>query len=184
MISSTVLKLEWRELGGFDGAAVAQERLARILESWDGTPYSAGNQMKGPQGGVDCVRFVCGVLDELYGWRRSDLPELPNDVALHSRESAIASMKFIRRLYEPNASVEDGRLEPGDVIVAAMLGGGPGHALIVGARPNTIWHATGRRVQMAGIGMFQGGCSDWSYVTAYRPLDKHLWARPAGAEGK
>lgn len=177
-----VLSISWQplpaELRG------VEERLAEALESWRDTPYAPGGQQKGPQGGVDCVRFVCGVLDELYGFRRSAVPELPNDVAMHSHKTAISAMRFLRRLYAPNSEVLDGRLEPGDIVVAAMLGAGPGHALIVGARPNTIWHATGRRVQVAGVGMFQAGYSDWRYVTAYRPMDKHLWARPAAAAGE
>ena len=37
-------------------------RLETVLQSWKGTPYGLGQQCKGMA--VDCVRLVCGVLDE------------------------------------------------------------------------------------------------------------------------
>lgn len=169
--------VSWRPLQGFDGASLSQERLGVVLESWLETPYRPGGRQRGPHGGVDCVRFVCEVLDELYGVPRSNLPTLPNDYAMHQRAGAVAAMRFILRLYEPNEPVNDGALEPGDVVVAAQLGGGPGHALIVGARPNEIWHAIGRRVQKTGIGILSGDYSEWKFVAAYRVSDKARWAR-------
>ena len=69
MISAAAIV--WRPLQGFPEATAAQDRLQDVLRGWEGTPYRAGAQAKGRDGGVDCVRFVCGVLDELYGERRS-----------------------------------------------------------------------------------------------------------------
>lgn len=160
----------WRALSGFDGAERAQRKLEGILDSWYETPYMMGAQVKGV--GVDCVRFVCAVLDELYGFKRSPVPELPQDIAMHRRDTAIAAMKFILRLYEPNVPVEDGILEPGDVLAVAPPGGGPGHAMIVGARENEVWHSTGRRVQRTGIALPLNG---WTVHGAYRATDRERW---------
>lgn len=170
------VRWSWRPLSGFPGAERAQLRLGEVLGSWLGTPYSPGNQVKGPQGGVDCVRFVCAVLDELYGTKRIPIPELPNDVAMHSRDTAFAAMRFLLRAYEPHREVVDGILEPGDVLVVAMPGGGPGHAMIAGPDLNTLWHATGREVQRAGIGFLWAGYSDWKLSAVYRVLDRERWA--------
>lgn len=164
----------WREMSGFRDAAMAQARLERILDSWDGTPYAIGQQMKGA--GVDCVRFVAAVLDELYGYKRLPVQDLPHDVALHQRETAIAAMRLIMKLYEPNEPVLDEILEPGDILVMAPPKGGPGHAMIVGARENEIWHSTGKRVQMTGIGFFDAGHTGWKLFGAYRALDRERWA--------
>jgi len=162
--------LSWQPLAGFAGATLAQRRLEGILDSWLDTPYMMGAQVKGV--GVDCVRFVCAVLDELYGYKRAPVPELPQDIALHKRDTAVAAMRFILRLYEPNESVDNGALEPGDVLAVAPPGGGPGHAMIVGARENEIWHSTGRRVQMTGLALYLGG---WSIHSAYRTCDRERW---------
>lgn len=164
----------WGDISGFRHAAFAQARLERILDSWEGTAYVPGQQMKGA--GVDCVRFVCAVLDELYGFKRVPLPELPADLALHQRNTAIAAMRYIIGLYEPNVSVEDGRLEPGDILVVAQKGGGPGHAMIVGARKNELWHSNSRRVQMTGIGFLGEEGHGYKLYGVYRLLDRERWA--------
>ena len=163
----------WRDMSGFPEASRAQARLAGILDSWEGTPYAPGQQMKGA--GVDCVRFVCGVLDECYGSKRIPVPELPGDIALHQRGTAIAAMRFIMELYKPNAAVTDEVLEPGDIVVVGPAGGGPGHAMIVGARTNELWHSTDRRVQMTGLGFLQQHSHGYSLFGVYRALDRERW---------
>ncbi len=163
----------WRELTGVPDAARVQARLQRILESWEGTPYFPGQQMKGA--GVDCVRFVCAVLDELYGYKRVEIPDLPGDIAMHARDTAIAAMRYVMKLYEPNVPVLDGILEPGDILVVAPPNGGPGHAMIVGAQQNELWHSTDRRVQMTGIGFLQEKTHGWKLYGAYRALDRERW---------
>lgn len=130
-------------------------RLAAILSEWDRTPYRPGKQKKGM--GADCVRFVCAVLDEISGRPPVAIETLPQDAAMHTREGAIRTMRLIRRLYWPNDAVRDGSLEPGDVIVMGPADGGPGHALIVGPQPNTIWHATHLRVQRTGLRILTDG---------------------------
>lgn len=126
-----------------------ETRLAAILASWNGTPYMAGQQCRGV--GVDCVRFVCAVLDELYRQEPVPIETLPSDAALHARESAIGAMKKIRDCYMPNDAIEDGTMEPGDILVTGPANGGPGHAMIVGTRPNQLWHAAGDGVHVTAL---------------------------------
>lgn len=164
----------WRALSGFREAAPTQEKLQKILDSWEGTPYMPGQQMKGA--GVDCVRFVCAVLDELYGFSRVAIPELPGDIALHARDTAVAAMRYIMKLYEPNEPVLDGVLEPGDILVVAPPKGGPGHAMIAGGRENELWHSMDRRVQRTGIGFLTDKYHGWQFYGAYRALDRERWA--------
>lgn len=125
-------------------------RLGVALERWRGTPYRADQQAPGV--GVDCVRFVCGVLDEVFG-QVTDARTLPQDVALHQPALARSAMKLIMELYSPFERVEGRSLVGGDVIVVGPKDGGPGHVMIVGPDPFTIWHATHPRVQTTGFSL-------------------------------
>jgi hypothetical protein len=143
----------WRDFTGmsFEQATVLRWRLSALLAPWRGTPYMCGQQKEGM--GVDCVRFVCAVLDDLSRRPRQPVKSLPNDAALHSRGGAIVGMRLIRRLYMPNDPVRDGILEPGDtVVVQHGEGGGPGHALIVGPDRGTLWHSVYPSVCTTGFG--------------------------------
>lgn len=124
--------------------------LGGVLAGWKGTPYRSGQQCKGY--GVDCVRFVCAVLDELEGKSRG-FKTLPPDAALHAPEVARLVMRRIMRTFWPWDSVLDGTAEPGDVLVAGPRHGGPGHAIIVGPTRNTLWEATYPRVRQTGWGL-------------------------------
>lgn len=146
--------LVWRKVSGLEPelAARFEQRLVEVLDRWRGTPYMAGQQMRGV--GVDCVRFVAAVLDEFYLREPVPIETLPTDAALHARDSAIAGMKRLRELYMPNDPVEDGSLEPADVLVTGPKNGGPGHAMIVGPRRNQLWHAAGNEVHTTGFAFF------------------------------
>lgn len=147
---------------------LALRALRRELESWEGTPYMAGQQRKGE--GVDCVRFVCAVLDFLGG-TSTPLPSLPPDTALHSRATAIAAMLRMRRLFEPVE--EPGRsVQPGDLVVVGPRDGGPGHALIVGCRPWELWEAGTAVVQRVGWSIPERS----SLFATYRKVGRLPWA--------
>jgi hypothetical protein len=114
-----------------------QQRLGAILLRWEGTPYRPGQQKE--KAGVDCVRFVAAVLDELRG-TSTPIETLPPDAAMHTREGAIASMLNIKRAFMPCELVGDNSLEPGDVLVTGPPGGGrlggpPGPARGSGRKP-------------------------------------------------
>lgn len=150
-----------------------QKRLERVLSSWDLTGYMSGQQCKGVK--ADCIGFVFGVIDEMYGRPSPKRDVLPHDTAMHSRDKAIACMKALRRLYAPNSPVEDGSLEPGDIVVTGHSTGGPGHVMIVGARKNTLWHCNeGVGVHQTGLGFAQGSECIFG---VYRFDDRELWVR-------
>lgn len=145
--------------------------LRHELRGWEGTPYGAGQQCKGVA--VDCVRFVCGVLDVMYGTKQ-DVPRLPQDMSMHDRPGALAAMKFICGLY-PHVKHDRGSriMFPGDVVVVGERGAGPGHALIVGPDPGTLWQAGSKEVHCTGISFAE----NVKVFRVYRLLHKNTWAR-------
>lgn len=160
-----ILNKEWRALP-------CSERVHKIASSWENTKYMPLQSRKG--GGVDCIRFVCGVADELYGYSRGPAITLPPDQSLHDREGAIAAMKALCRRYEPLADVtSDPFIEPGDIIVVGPVGGGPGHAMIVGGYRGHVWECLQEQgVQRSGMPAF-GDILELFRI--YRVLDKHKW---------
>jgi len=148
-VSHSMPGISWRRPDGIDSFC---SHLGTLLRSWDGTPYMAGQQVQ--QVGVDCVRFVSAVLDALLGRQRTGMPDLPQDTAMHNRTKAIAAMRAIIRLYPEAKVVRNPRfIEPGDVLVVGEATGGPGHAIIVGPEPNTLWQTGTTGVRKCGLGL-------------------------------
>lgn len=143
-------------------------RFQDVLDSWVGTPYVLGSAAK--KQGVDCVRFVCSVLDEMYGTRRIPENRLPSDLSLHDKIGALSAMKQIISAYKPNQHVEDFIWEPGDIVVVGAPNAGPGHAMIVSCRKNVLYHATNQGIVTTGI-TFPVGTS----LDVFRLLDKEKW---------
>jgi cell wall-associated NlpC family hydrolase len=132
-------RIDWRNLSNGD----VQDRLMQTLWKWEGTAYHLG--MQECQVGVDCVRFVCAIADEMQG-TTTEVPKMMGDHSMHDPEGARAVFKFLMREFDARR-VETTTLEPGDVVVCGPEGGGPGHAMIAGS--GMLYHATGRRVQTA-----------------------------------
>lgn len=150
----------------------ALDRMRRILSEWEDTPYLAGRQVK--KAGVDCVRFVCAVLDELYGINRDvkTVLNLPQDVSLHDRAGAFSAMRAIKELYGHD-DVEGLVVQPGDVFVVGETTGGPGHAIFVGPDENTLWQAGSRKVHKTGLAFVQDA---QRVFRVYRPRERRKWA--------
>lgn len=144
-----VLDLKWRVLP--EHLAI-NHRLETFLLLWRGTPYLDGNQCPGY--GVDCFRFVCGVLDSLEGKKRH-LDFIPRDQSMHDREGASRAMRTVLEMYRPFETVDNGQVEPGDIFITGANGGGPGHALIAGLSQGELWHVPGpnKKVRMTGTGI-------------------------------
>ena len=154
-----MIDLQWRALED----QAAQARLGAVLESWRGTPYMSGQRCKGV--GVDCVRFVIAVFDEMNG---TDTPvkTVPGDVAQHAPEVARAALELLLRSFDCSR-VREPYLEPGDVIVTGPNAGGPGHAMIVGAERRMCWHAApATGVCSTSLGII--GMLDQKVFAAYR----------------
>ncbi len=161
--------LSWKPLD-FEGSDIVTERISDICQEWEHTPYMSGQQVKGV--GADCMRFVCGVMDELYG-QKHEIPRQIQDQSLHDPKGAAEVLKMIQGYYLDLRTLEVGDrcVEPGDVIITGHGCGGPGHAIIVGARKNTVWQALKQSVRMGGLGLL----THYQQIfVIFRP-DKKLW---------
>ncbi len=163
---------EWTPLEGPDAEAITS-RIDEVLASWVDTPYLAGEQAKGV--GTDCVRFVCGALDDLYGVSNF-IPREMQDVSMHNIKGALKVLKTIKELYPNHVELElhDRIVTPGDVIVTKQAQGGPGHAILVGAQRNTLYQATKKGVKQCGFGFI----SYFQQISmVYRSSNKATWLR-------
>ena len=143
-------------------------RIQAILSEWHRTPYVLFRQAKGV--GVDCVRFLTGVLDEMSGTVR-DIDELPPDAAFNKPSKARAQMRKIIRIYNGRSLEPDEPMQSGDGIVAkTSRKGGPGHAIIVSAVPGIFYHATAAGIRRCGWFEVQR-----DYVGRFRSGDRSAW---------
>jgi hypothetical protein len=146
-----------------------EDRIAAAIQPWSGTPYMPGQQKPGI--GVDCVRFVTGVLDTLYGLKR-DITALPLDTCMHDPDKAVRTMLGILRLY-PNEVLDDlSVVEPGDVLLTGTSEA-PGHAMLAGVLDNRLWHADGKRVVSTAPRFGRGSLSRLYRII--RPENKESW---------
>lgn len=153
------------------------DRLESVLQSWKSTPYGLGQQCKGVA--VDCVRFVCGVVDEMYQQPYQSIERLPDDIAFHSREKAIDAFRMIMRLYPDHRSVRSDHVEPGDIVVCGSKSGGPGHAMIVGTEQSILWHSNTHKVAKTGLAFPQAGMYYLHRVLRVNDKDKWLECSPS-----
>jgi hypothetical protein len=138
--------------------------------SWEETPYCPGQQTKSV--GVDCIRFGCAVLDELYRRPLTDLPIRAPDASMHDPDGAFSVMRQIMRRFPDHVAVEDGSAQPGDVLVVGPRSGGPGHMMIVGHQPGTVWQAAADRVHFTGLYL----PSSATLFRVFRMADRESWA--------
>lgn len=157
----------WRRID-----AGIEARLMRVLESWIGTRYIAGQCAR--RAGTDCVQLVAGVLDDLHGVTPRPVPRNGANAAANDVRAGFATIRAIRERY-PSAVVRDRIIEPGDVIVTrpepqAGARNNPGHTMIAGAQPWSALDAMPRRgVQWTTLAAAR------PIVRVYRPMDKDRW---------
>lgn len=164
------LELPW----GSNGAAI-DARIESVLQSWEGTPYSADDSRKGF--GVNCARLIACVLDELYGTSRAHLlPNAPGDMSLHLPFKTALLARRMREIYDPSREVALGKEPtlPGDIILTGPVDGGVGHGLIAGVQPCVLWHASESGVVRTGVGHTQYGLP----LRSFRTLNRELWLPP------
>lgn len=143
-----------------------EQRIDSVLESWVDTPYFINMAMKSQ--GVDCIRFVCSVFNELYREERASLPHLPQDTAMHNPSGAFAVLREVLRIYPEYEIVQD--IEPGDLAITAKPGCGPGHSVLAGT--THLFHAIPGGVCRTGLSIF----TTHPIYRIYRPKDKMRWA--------
>ena len=144
------------------------DRLNDLFEKWKDTPYIEGQQRAGS--GVDCFRFVCAVLDGMEHTKRT-VEHIPADRSIHDRRGAFRGFKRVLERFKPFEVVKDKVLEAGDVLISGPKGGGPGHALIAGSKPLTLWHVPGVGLRVRRIGM---ALSQGQLFRIYRTSNKDL----------
>lgn len=176
MIRYVSLPVTWTSLSLSEWGSRAEEgailrRMERILWQWEGTPYVPGQCLRGV--GAFCTAFLCAVLDELYGRTpATPLPEIPDDASMHSPETARAGLRWFLRHYPNHVQIFDGIVQPGDVLVTGPKGGGPGHAILVGPRENTMWQCSGRSVHFTGLSI----PDTYTLHAIYRMTDRLAWS--------
>ena len=118
-----------------------------------------GQQVKGV--GVDCIRFVTGVYDEMYRQSYKKFPLVAPESCVTSPKESNRVLKIILDLYptdlipiEKNKATE---VFPGDLICCGAKNGTYGHAMIVGVKPKTFYHATSFNVIKAGCSFMDYG---------------------------
>jgi cell wall-associated NlpC family hydrolase len=150
----------------------AAARLQRILNEWEGTPHMDGQQCKGR--GVDCVRFVAAVLDEMSG-TKTPLEHLPRDASFHDKAKCIGAFKRFLTLFEASHVPEEEPKQPGDVFITGPESGGPGHAIILGT-DGQLWQALDR---VGGYAPDLMNTGLYKYKTTLR-VDKSTWREHHG----
>lgn len=176
MMQTTQQRLSWSWSG--DPAFVAV--VDKAIWGWYGTRYMTGQQIRGVH--ADCVRYGSGIYDDLYGWRRELPRNLALDSAIHNPAEAWAQLRRLLEVYpeaKPLHADVHGvwHVEPADCVVTGTRKGGPGHFIMVGARPNTCWEAPCPRqpVREIGIGLHPG----LVFIKhAFRMRDRLSWVRP------
>lgn len=129
-----------------------QERLKAAILKWDRTPYMPGQQSPGV--GVDCVRFVSAVFDDLLSKESyTPVPTVAPDVSLHDPSLAYEGLAVLNEIYPVKLLSRDplNNLHPGDCVITGPEEGGPGHGMIVGWEPRVLWHAMAPFVRPVGI---------------------------------
>ena len=166
--------LRWNGLGDAELRSEVREAIMRNLLnellSWQGTPFMRGQRVK--QKAADCVNFLAGVLDALYGFpplKRMSMPIMPGS---HSTRRSWENVRSIVTTY-PNEVIRGDIIdvEPGDILVV-RAGSGPGHVMIVGPEPNTLWQSI-PTVGVVKTGFRQTGLN---IQRAWRLLRKDTWA--------
>lgn len=149
-----------------------EDRLENILQGWDGTPYCPGQQCKGVA--VDCVRFVSGVLDEMFNLTNV-LERLPQDASFHNPDLVKNGLRSFLKKYPCGpldaSSPNEIEVQPLDVVIMGPKNGGPGHAGIVGV--HGFWHCNPYGVAQAGLEIEYGGV--YNYKGVRRGVDRELW---------
>lgn len=149
------------------------DELQRVLLSWEGTPYMKGQQVKGV--GVDCWRFVDAVMAELHGIQHEPLPRIAPDLNLHSSTEVYRLVKLAVGRYPHRLLKSHEPVLPGDsVIVKPSAHAGPGHILVAGVEPNSLWHA------INGLGVARTSLAVAGHLYCiYRPLERQPLERQA-----
>lgn len=148
----------------------ALSRMDEVHRSWLGTPYMAGQSVRGA--GVDCLRLMTSIMDELFSVQNtSHLPKVPHDIGLHDQKTAMRVFRYLLESY-PSEVVQNGTAQPGDVVVTRGERNGvpnSGNHLAMIGRNGRVIHAVKPRVCFTSL----SGLPPIEHI--YRPLETHRW---------
>jgi hypothetical protein len=131
-----------------------QDELQSVIDGWAGTPYLAGSCMR--RRGVDCVRFVDAVLNELHGHGLPPVSAAVGVGSTHDRRNVVRAYRELAGRYRHRLVDRDEMPEPGDVLVTTR-DGFPGHVMIAGRQRGVLWDAdVGIGVGRVGWGGVRG----------------------------
>lgn len=150
-VAASQRKLTWKPAERY-ATGRPMERLQESIDRWIGTPYMENQKARGPGGGVDCVRFVEGVLEDLYDLKITPRRILvAQDASVHDRRSVTQVAQELARRYPHQVQRRD-IVHPGDVVIC-KVGKGPGHSVIIGPKPYHCYQALPTAgVQQGGVG--------------------------------
>lgn len=151
--------------------APAINALTAAIHPWIGTPYRDGHNAIGV--GIDCVRFVVAILDQLYRITAAPIPVLPPDTSLHDPRAVARIIAILKRRYPVLQVAAPGPrdFQPGDIAIVRYHAGAPGHVGIIGADTRLIFHA----INDVGVSQTSVETTE-SIIRAYRPQETHRWA--------
>ena len=164
------IECDWKILTSGQQLSAPDAALGAAIESWVGTPWMAGQCMRGV--GVDCVRFVDAVLCQVRGVTIEPAQRFPQNMPLADREGAMAAAHIMLRRHPNRKRIDGEPIEPGDVLICrrgAM--DSPGHVLIAGVDARTAWHA----VAGAGVCMTSIAAHHQHVLWSVRPTDRASW---------
>jgi cell wall-associated NlpC family hydrolase len=153
--------------------------VAKIADSWIGTPYRPNHCLKGRAGGVDCARLIAAVYKEAGVFDAGVPPVYPADAVNHPEwKDKLASELAKYALDVTGKGIygdEHGNPPPGDIIVF-LFRRGYSHCGIVTAFPKII--TIGKRfVQESRIGI--DPMLPWTGFKIFDPWAKEI---PADAQ--
>jgi cell wall-associated NlpC family hydrolase len=142
--------------------------LDRVLRSWLGTPWRAGQCGRGQ--GVDCRYFIVAVLDELCRIETPRPPRLPQDSGVNGHDRAWQAIRELAERYQCRTLAAGEAPEPGDVLIlrrASQHADALQHGMIFGPR-GEVWHAGLRGVMFTAL-------AGWNIRLGFRPAGKDQW---------
>lgn len=164
------MPLKWKRL-----PPSTEQRINEVLQSWRGTRYSDGSQVKGI--GVNCTMYFGAFIDEMFHQPigTTKVPRLAADCALHSFRDAWPTVRCLRAAHYRSDVIRDGSIEPGDVVITraeidSSAPRRPGHLIIASGTRNVFWHAT----KTSGVVQTSIQASP-GIIQIYRPRRKDLW---------
>lgn len=165
------LGIRWHRNKDAKQASKLRSVVLEELHSWLGTKYSVGQCCKGVA--ADCTRFVFGVIDNLYRYRRFPVQEVPGDIIYHNKERVLVALNKIMAAYRHDFDYysDPKNVETGDLLIIEK-DGIPFHSMIVGVPKEPLWECAGGGVSFTGIPLEYD-----KKIRLYRAKNKERWLR-------